>query len=114
MDRVLAIAEEVQEALAAGRGVVALETSVVAQGLPWPHNIEAARRSAAAVRRAGGVPAAVALLDGRAVVGASEDHLLLAAVARATGGAALESNLALLEENAQVAGEVAAALARAR
>jgi pseudouridine-5'-phosphate glycosidase len=66
---------EVAAALAAHRPVVALETSVVAQGLPPPHNLEAARRCAAAVRAAGAVPAAVGLLDGRVVVGASEAEL---------------------------------------
>ena len=44
------ISEEVSQALREGRPVVALETSVVAQGLPPPHNLEAARRCAAAVR----------------------------------------------------------------
>jgi pseudouridine-5'-phosphate glycosidase len=66
---------EVAAALADRRPVVALETSVVAQGLPPPHNLDAARRCAAAVRRAGAVPAAVALLDGQVVVGASEAEL---------------------------------------
>jgi pseudouridylate synthase len=69
------IAPEVAAALAEGRPVVALETSVVAQGLPPPHNLAAARRCAAAVRGAGAVPAAVAVLDGQVVVGASEAEL---------------------------------------
>jgi pseudouridine-5'-phosphate glycosidase len=55
--------------------VVALESSVVAQGLPPPHNLEAAARCAAAVRAGGAVPATVALLDGRIVVGASAAEL---------------------------------------
>jgi pseudouridine-5'-phosphate glycosidase len=76
MEGVLAIAEEVQEALAAGRGVVALETSVVAQGLPWPRNVEAARRCELAIRRSGSVPATVAILGGRVVVGASDEQLM--------------------------------------
>jgi pseudouridine-5'-phosphate glycosidase len=71
----LRIAEEVAAALAAGRAVVALETSVVAQGLPHPENLEAARRQAAAVRAAGAVPAAVAVLAGEIVVGASDAQL---------------------------------------
>ncbi len=71
----LCVAEEVAEALAHGRPVVALETSVVAQGLPPPANLEAAARCAAAVRSRGAVPAAVALLGGRVVVGASEAEL---------------------------------------
>jgi len=69
------IADEVREALAAGRPVVALESSLVAQGLPPPENLEAARRCAAAVRLAGAVPATVALLSGRLVVGATAEEL---------------------------------------
>jgi pseudouridylate synthase len=82
VDAPFRIAEEVGEALAAGRPVVALETSVVAHGLPPPHGLDAARRCAAAVRAAGAVPAAVAVLGGAVVVGASEAEL-----ARLAGGA---------------------------
>src|ERR1700694_4556726 len=66
----LQISEEVRAAIAEGRAV-ALETSVVAQGLPPPFNLEAARRCDAAVRARGAVPAAIALLGGRIVVGAT-------------------------------------------
>lgn len=76
MDTPIRIAEEVRDALAGGRPVVALETSVVAQGLPPPHNLEAARRCAAAVRAGGAVPAAIALLGGAVVVGASDAELV--------------------------------------
>jgi len=69
------IAPEVREALAGGRPVVALESSVVAQGLPHPENLEAARRCEAAVRAGGALPATVALLGGRVVVGASPAQL---------------------------------------
>jgi len=65
----LVIAPEVAEALAAGRPVVALETSIVAQGLPAPHNLEAALACEAAVRETGAVPAAIAVLDGELRVG---------------------------------------------
>jgi pseudouridine-5'-phosphate glycosidase len=68
---ILEIAEEVAAALRERRPVVALETSVVAQGLPPPTNLEAARRCAAAVRAGGAVPAAVAVIDGSIKVGAS-------------------------------------------
>ena len=71
----LQIAPEVVDALAAGRPVVALESSVVAQGLPPPENLEAARRCVAAVRAGGAVPATVAVLGGRIVVGATLDEL---------------------------------------
>jgi len=75
MDAPFRIAAEVRDALASGRPVVALETSVVAQGLPPPHNLDAARRCAAAVRRAGAVPAAVAVVGGTIAVGASDAEL---------------------------------------
>lgn len=65
-------AEEVRDA---GPRVVALETSVVAQGLPPPANLESARRCALAVRAAGAVPASIAVIDGRIVVGASVAQL---------------------------------------
>jgi pseudouridylate synthase len=60
----LVLAPEVADALAAGTPVVALETSIVAHGLPEPHNLEAALACEAAVREAGAVPATVAVLDG--------------------------------------------------
>jgi pseudouridylate synthase len=69
------ISDEVRAALSSGRPVVALETSVVAHGLPPPDNLEAARRQAAAVRAAGAVPAAVAVVGGVLVVGADEQEL---------------------------------------
>ncbi|HEY7452736.1 MAG TPA: pseudouridine-5'-phosphate glycosidase [Candidatus Limnocylindria bacterium] len=64
------VGEEVAEALAAGRPVVALESSLIAQGLPAPENLETARASEFAVRAAGAVPATTAVADGQAVVGA--------------------------------------------
>lgn len=52
--------------------MVALETSVLAQGLPYPHNLEAAKRCEAAVREEGAVPAAMAVIDGQLHVGIDE------------------------------------------
>ncbi|MEO8509679.1 MAG: pseudouridine-5'-phosphate glycosidase [Chloroflexota bacterium] len=71
----LVIADEVREALAAGRPIVALESSLIAQGLPIPHNLETALAADAAVRQHGAVPATVALEDGRLLVGAARDVL---------------------------------------
>ena len=68
----LAIGEEVRTALAERRPVVALESSLIAQGLPVPHNLETALEAQAAVRESGAVPATTALEDGRIVVGADE------------------------------------------
>jgi len=75
MDGLVWVAPEVAAALADRRPVVALETSVVAQGLPPPDNLEAARRCAAAVRAAGAVPATIGVLEGRVVVGLDEAGL---------------------------------------
>lgn len=71
----LVVADEVEEALAAGRPVVALESSLIAQGLPVPHNLETALAAEAAVREHGAVPASVALEGGRLLVGAPRDVL---------------------------------------
>ena len=75
MSEPLQISEEVADALATGRPVVALETSIVGQGLPPPHNLRAALESEAAIRHEGGVPATVAVLDGRLRVGLSDADL---------------------------------------
>lgn len=72
----LAIHPEVQRALAAGEPVVALESSIIAQGMPYPVNVETARRVEAAIRDAGAVPATIALLDGRVRVGLDDEALL--------------------------------------
>ena len=66
----LSISDEVATALAEGRAVVALESSLIAQGLPPPHNLETALASERAVRDAGAVPATTALDAGRLLVGA--------------------------------------------
>jgi pseudouridine-5'-phosphate glycosidase len=71
----LQISPEVAEAVAAGRAVVALETSIVGQGLPPPHNLRAALQCEAAIRAEGAVPASVAVLDGRLRVGLSAGDL---------------------------------------
>jgi pseudouridine-5'-phosphate glycosidase len=67
----LVIADEV----AAARAVVALESTLVAHGLPWPDNLEVARELEAAVRAAGAVPATIAVLDGQARIGLSAEAL---------------------------------------
>jgi pseudouridine-5'-phosphate glycosidase len=71
----LRVAAEVADALAAGAPVVALETSIVAQGLPVPRNLEAALGCEAAVRAAGAVPASVAVIDGELRIGLGRDEL---------------------------------------
>ena len=69
------ISDEVAGALADGRAVVALESSLISQGLPAPHNLETALAAEAAVRDAGAVPATTAVADGRMLLGAPHDIL---------------------------------------
>ena len=71
MSPLLEVSPEVADALANGRPVVALETSIVGQGLPAPHNLQAALKSEEAIRAEGAVPASVAVLDGKLRVGLS-------------------------------------------
>jgi pseudouridine-5'-phosphate glycosidase len=82
----LLVSEEVRAALSGGRGVVALETSVLAQGLPSPTNLEAIRSMTAAVRDVGAEPAWVSIVDGKVLVGTGEDLV----VRLATDGTAMK------------------------
>src|SRR5947209_6368670 len=66
---------EVAAALAAGQPVVALESSVIAHGLPWPINLETARAAEAAVGKEGAVPATIAVWQGRPKIGLSDRQL---------------------------------------
>ena len=75
MEAPIRLGEEVREALAAGGPVVALETSIVTQGMPYPTNLETARATQDAVRRGGAVPALIGVLGGELVCGLTEDEL---------------------------------------
>src|SRR5262249_49502464 len=76
MDRsFLSLRPEVAEALRGGRPVVALESTLIAHGLPWPHNLETARAAEAAVRAGGGAPATIGVWQGRPTIGLSDDQL---------------------------------------
>ncbi|MGZ4597757.1 MAG: pseudouridine-5'-phosphate glycosidase, partial [Actinomycetes bacterium] len=66
---------EVAEALASGRPVVALESTIISHGLPRPENLRVAREIEACVRDNGAVPATIALVDGRARIGLDDDAL---------------------------------------
>lgn len=96
----LAPSPEVAAALAAGRPVVALESTLISHGLPYPDNVAVARASEAAVRDAGAVPASVAIRDGRLLLGLTDGDL------EALGSAPVGSVLKAARPN------LAAALAR--
>lgn len=71
----LDIRPEIAEAQAAGRAVVALETTLIAHGLPHPDNLETAMALDGIVRREGAVPAFIGLLDGRIRIGLTREEL---------------------------------------
>jgi pseudouridine-5'-phosphate glycosidase len=75
MKQRLRILPEVAEALAAGRPVVALESTIITHGMPAPRNLETARAVEDEVRAAGALPATIALLDGRIRVGLTDGEL---------------------------------------
>jgi pseudouridine-5'-phosphate glycosidase len=79
MNEFLDIAPEVAAALAEGRAAVALESTIIAHGMPYPRNLEMARAVEGIVRAGGAVPATVAVIGGRLKVGLSAAELELLA-----------------------------------
>jgi pseudouridylate synthase len=79
----LDILAEVADAVRGGRPVVALESTLISHGLPYPQNLEVALASEAAVRESGAVPATVAIRDGRIRVGLDKGSLEALATAPA-------------------------------
>jgi pseudouridine-5'-phosphate glycosidase len=75
------VAPEVAKALAAHVPVVALESTLISHGLPYPVNLEVAIAAGEAVRNAGAIPATIAIRDGRVLVGLSDGALLALATA---------------------------------
>ncbi|MAM60519.1 pseudouridine-5'-phosphate glycosidase [Maritimibacter sp. UBA3975] len=66
---------EVAEARAAGAAIVALESTIITHGMPWPDNVETARAVEAAIREEGAIPATIAVLDGALHVGLTDAEL---------------------------------------
>jgi len=71
----IALSPEVSQALAGGRPVVALESTIITHGMPWPQNLEMAQQVEATVREAGAVPATIAVAGGRIRVGLDAEAL---------------------------------------
>lgn len=75
MNEYLQLSPEVAAAREQGRPVVALESTIIAHGMPWPQNLETARQVEDVIRAEGAVPATIAVIGGRIRVGLSEDEL---------------------------------------
>ena len=104
---------EAAAALAAGRAVVALESTLIAHGLPWPLNLETARAAEAAVRAEGAVPATVAVWRGRPTVGLDDAELEHLARASDVRKASRRDLAAAVAQGATAATTVAATMALA-
>ena len=70
------ITEEVREAVASGRPVVALESTILSHGMPWPQNLGFAREVEEIIRGEGAVPATMAVVDGRLKAGLAQPELV--------------------------------------
>ena len=75
MNKYLDIAPEVQEALAAGKPVVALESTIISHGMPYPKNVETALLVEQTIRDNGAVPATIAVIGGRLKAGLSKEEI---------------------------------------
>ena len=71
----LRVSDEVRDALAQGKPVVALESTIFTHGLPRPRNVEVAMRGEEIVREGGGVPATIGVVHGQSVVGLSPEEI---------------------------------------
>jgi pseudouridine-5'-phosphate glycosidase len=77
MQSFLLYSPEVNEAREAGKPVVALESTIISHGMPYPQNVQTAREVEQVIRDAGAVPATIAIIDGKICVGLSSEQLEL-------------------------------------
>lgn len=75
MKNYLSYSAEVKEAMATGKPVVALESTIISHGMPYPQNVKTAREVEQIIRDNGAVPATIALIDGMIKIGLSDDEL---------------------------------------
>ncbi|WP_424237559.1 pseudouridine-5'-phosphate glycosidase [Bhargavaea ginsengi] len=75
MKQYLEFSKEVKEAIEAGKPIVALESTIISHGMPYPQNVQTAREVEQIVRDGGAVPATMALIDGKIKIGLSDDEL---------------------------------------
>lgn len=75
MNKYLEIAPEVKEALEKNKPVVALESTIISHGMPYPQNVETALRVEETIRKNGAVPATIAIIGGRLKAGLSKNEI---------------------------------------
>jgi len=77
MNKYLVFSEEVNKAIKQNKPIVALESTIISHGMPYPQNVETAREVEEIVRENGATPATIAIMDGKIKIGLSEDELEL-------------------------------------
>ena len=75
MNKYLSISPEVQEALQSGKPVVALESTIISHGMPYPQNVETALRVEQTIRENGAVPATIAVIGGKLKAGCTKEEI---------------------------------------
>ena len=75
LKKYLSVSAEVQEALAAGKPVVALESTIISHGMPYPQNVETALRVEQTIRDNGAVPATIAIIGGQLKAGCTPEEI---------------------------------------
>ena len=75
LEKYMDIKDDVGEALRTGKPVVALESTIISHGMPYPENIESAKKSEAVIKEAGAVPATIAVIEGKIKIGLTQDEL---------------------------------------
>ena len=75
MEQFLVYSDEVRAARAAGKPIVALESTIISHGMPYPQNVQTAREVEQIIRDGGAVPATIAIIDGKICVGLSDAQL---------------------------------------
>jgi pseudouridylate synthase len=75
MKQYIVLSEEVRVAKEQGRPIVALESTIISHGMPYPQNVQTAREVEQLVRENGAVPATIAIVDGKIKIGLSDDEL---------------------------------------
>ena len=75
LSKYLEISDEVREALAAGKPVVALESTIISHGMPYPQNVETARNVEKIIRDSGATPATIAIIGGKLKAGLTDSEI---------------------------------------
>ncbi|MBA9028815.1 pseudouridine-5'-phosphate glycosidase [Peribacillus huizhouensis] len=77
MKNYIELSQEVQQAKAEGKAIVALESTIISHGMPYPQNVKMAREVEQIVRDNGAVPATIAIIDGKIKIGLTDEELEL-------------------------------------